>query len=64
MKRVVSRVNKHLAAFEQIRKFKILERDFSLEAGELTPTMKLRRGKLLENFKQDVSAFYAGRGDF
>jgi long-chain acyl-CoA synthetase len=64
MKRVVQRVNKHLASFEQIRKFKVLERDFSLEAGELTPTMKLRRAKVLENFKKDVGEFYAGREDF
>ena len=63
MRKVVTRVNKQLAPFEQIRKFKIIEREFSLEAGELTPTMKLRRAKVLENFKQQISEFYAGRED-
>lgn len=61
LKRIVQRVNKQLAPFEQIRKFKILPRDFSLEAGELTPTMKLRRGKVLDNFRDEISALYAGR---
>ena len=63
MKKVVGRVNKHLATFEQIRKFKIIDRDFSLETGELTPTMKIRRGKVLENFKDQISQLYTGRED-
>lgn len=63
MKKVVSRVNKHLSSFEQIRRFHILDRDFSLDAGELTPTMKLRRGKVLENFKKEISELYVGRED-
>jgi long-chain acyl-CoA synthetase len=44
----VSRVNKQLADFERIRRFKILERDFSIEEGELTPTMKIRRARVLD----------------
>lgn len=61
MKRILHRVNKQLAPFEQIRKFKILPRDFSLEAGELTPTMKLRRGRVLDNFRDEIGELYAGR---
>ncbi len=64
MKRIVQQVNRQLAPFEQIRKFRILERDFSLEAGELTPTMKLRRSKVLDNFRDDISELYVGREDF
>jgi len=64
MKRIVQKVNRQLAPFEQIRKFKILERDFSLESGELTPTMKLRRGKVLDNFRGEISELYVGREDF
>lgn len=63
MQKVVRRVNKHLASFEQIRKFHILDREFSLETGELTPTMKLRRGKVLENFKKEIGELYVGRED-
>jgi long-chain acyl-CoA synthetase len=63
VKRIVQRVNKELAPFEQIRKFHILDRDFSIEAGELTPTMKLRRKQVLDNFREEVDRLYAGRDD-
>jgi long-chain acyl-CoA synthetase len=63
VKRIIQRVNKELAPFEQIRKFRILDRDFSVEAGELTPTMKLRRKKVLENFRSEVEHLYSGRED-
>jgi long-chain acyl-CoA synthetase len=57
----VARVNKQLADFERIRRFKILDRDFSIEHGELTPTMKIRRARVLENHKELVSQLYLGR---
>ncbi len=61
VERIVKEVNRQLASFEQIRKFKILDRDFSIEQGELTPTMKLRRTRAIENHKTLVSELYAGR---
>jgi long-chain acyl-CoA synthetase len=57
----VSRVNKQLADYERIRRFKILERDFSIEEGELTPTMKIRRARVLEHYNALVSDLYLGR---
>ncbi|HUA18915.1 MAG TPA: long-chain fatty acid--CoA ligase [Bryobacteraceae bacterium] len=59
--KAVARVNRQLAPFEQIRKFRVLERDFSIEAGELTPTMKVRRNRVLENHRQVVSELYMGK---
>ena len=56
-----SGVNRLLPSFEQIRKFKILDRDFTIEHGELTPTMKLRRSRALENHRALVTELYAGR---
>ncbi len=61
VKKAVARVNRKLAPFEQIRKFRILERDFSIEAGELTPTMKVRRNRVLENHRDLVSELYVGK---
>lgn len=58
---VMKRVNKQLADFERIRRFKVLERDFSIDQGELTPTMKIRRARVLENHKELVSQLYLGR---
>ena len=59
--RAVKEVNQQLPSFEQIRKFKILERDFSIENGELTPTMKLRKSRIIENHRALVHELYAGR---
>lgn len=57
----VKNTNRELADFERIRKFKIVAREFSIEQGELTPTMKLRRARVLENHRDLVSEMYAGR---
>jgi long-chain acyl-CoA synthetase len=61
VKNAVARVNRKLAPFEQIRKFRIVERDFSVETGELTPTMKVRRNRVLENHRELVSELYLGK---
>jgi long-chain acyl-CoA synthetase len=57
----VARVNKLLAPFEQIRKYRVLPREFSIEQGELTATMKVRRMRAMENFKEQIEELYAGR---
>ena len=59
--RAVANVNTQLASFEQIRKFRILDRDFSIDYGELTPTMKVRRNRVLENHRALISEMYMGR---
>jgi len=57
----VARVNKQLAPFEQVRKYRVLPRDFTIEQGELTATMKVRRTRAMENFKEHIDELYAGR---
>ena len=42
-------MNADLAHFEQIRRFQILQRDFSPEENEITPTLKLKRRVVEEN---------------
>ncbi len=61
VKDVVARINKQLADFERIRRFKVLDREFAIERGELTATMKVRRAQVLENHKDLVSELYLGR---
>jgi long-chain acyl-CoA synthetase len=61
IQKAVARVNKQLAAFEQVRKYRILPRDFSIEEGELTATMKVRRNRAMANFKGQIDELYAGR---
>jgi long-chain acyl-CoA synthetase len=59
--KIVNRVNKQLAPFEQVRKFRVLTRDFSIEEGELTATMKVRRMRVIENFRDRIDELYAGK---
>jgi long-chain acyl-CoA synthetase len=59
--KAVVRVNRQLAPFEQVRKHRILSRDFSIEKGELTATMKVRRMQAMANFKEHIDELYAGR---
>ena len=61
LRKAVKRVNKQLAPFEQIRKYRILDRELSIENGELTATMKVRRARVIENFKKDIEELYAGK---
>ncbi|MGH9665519.1 MAG: long-chain fatty acid--CoA ligase, partial [Bryobacteraceae bacterium] len=61
VRKAVARANKQLPPFEQIRKFRILEHDFSIELGELTPTMKIRRSRVLENYRSVISELYMGK---
>ena len=61
VQKLVTRINKQLAPFEQVRKFRILDRDFCIEKGELTATMKVRRQHVLQNFQRDIELLYAGR---
>jgi len=57
----VARVNRQLADFERIRRFRILQHDFSIERGELTPTMKIRRSRVLENYAPLLAELYLGK---
>ncbi len=61
VRKSVARVNKQLAPFEQIRKYRVLPREFSIEEGELTATMKVRRSRAMQNFKQQIDELYAGK---
>ena len=56
---VVDRANKSVSRAESIRKFKILAAEFTVESGELTPTLKLKRNVVHERFSSDIEALYA-----
>jgi long-chain acyl-CoA synthetase len=56
----VDEVNRERTRYEQIKKFVVLQRDFSAELGEVTPTMKLRRKAIVENFADDIDRLYSG----
>ena len=43
---------------KHIRKFRILARDFTIEDGELTPTMKIKRKIVNEHFADEIESMY------
>lgn len=51
-------LNSELNRWEQIKDFAIAERELSVEAGDLTPSMKLRRKAVIEEFADRLSALY------
>lgn len=54
----VQKLNKEFSNPEQIKKFKILSRDFTIDDGELTPTLKIRRKQINENWSSTIEAMY------
>ncbi|MBH0781725.1 AMP-dependent synthetase/ligase [Nocardia bovistercoris] len=54
----VDRLNTQLDRWEQIKKFDIIDHELSVESGDLTPSMKLRRKAVLESFADDIDALY------
>lgn len=54
----LAEINKHLAAYETIKKFVLLAHDFSIDGGELTPTLKLRRKIIYEKYKYKIEEMY------
>ena len=51
-------MNLQLNRWEQIKKFTILERELSVEAGDLTPSMKLRRRVVIDSFADRLAGLY------
>ncbi len=50
--------NKQYAQVEQIKRFRILDRDFTLETGELTPSLKLKRNVVYEHCADEFAGLY------
>ena len=50
--------NRSLASYETIKKFAILEREFTQEAGEITPTLKLKRKFITQKYKDVINGLY------
>ena len=55
----VQEVNRRLARYEQIRRFALLPQELTVDAGELTPTMKLKRRVIHERYHDLIEALYA-----
>ncbi len=56
----IKQLNEKLNRWETIKKFAILPRDLSIEAGEITPSMKIKRRSVETNFAEQIDKMYAG----
>jgi len=56
---VVTALNQELSQYERIKKFRLLPREFSIDTGELTPTMKVKRKVVEEKWKDEIARIYA-----
>ena len=57
--RIVEAVNGELSRYERIKRFRVLPEDFSMERGEMTPTLKLKRSVIAERYADEIAALYA-----
>lgn len=58
MQSLVDEVNATVSKTEGIKKFSVLPEDFTQEAGEVTPTLKVRRHRVEENYSEAIEAMY------
>jgi long-chain acyl-CoA synthetase len=56
----VKELNSRLNRWETVKKFTILPRDFTIETGELTPSMKVKRAGVERNFSTEIESMYEG----
>jgi long-chain acyl-CoA synthetase len=55
----VEELNSHLNRWETIKKWKLLDHDLTVESGELTPSMKVKRNVVEDNHKALIDEMYA-----
>jgi long-chain acyl-CoA synthetase len=54
----IDRMNATLPSYETVKRFTILDRELSLESGELTPSMKVKRKTATQKFQTQIDAMY------
>jgi len=56
--KIINKVNNNLTLIEKIKKFQLIDENFSIDNGLLTPTMKVKRNKVIEKYKNILENFY------
>ena len=56
---IVDDANRERSRYEQVKRFAVLPRDFTMEHGEVTPTLKLRRRAVAEHFQGEIEDLYS-----
>ncbi len=58
IKNIIEKINKKLTLLEKIKKIQLIEENFSIENGLMTPTMKVKRKKVTEKYKNQLEKLY------
>ena len=58
IKEEIDKINKNLSKIEKIKKFIVINEQFTLENGMMTPTLKLKRYKIINKYKLDIEKLY------
>ena len=58
VRQAVAETNSHLASFESVKRYLILEDEFTVEGGELTPSMKVKRKALDQRYRTQIENLY------
>ena len=59
IKQITVRINKNLSVIEQVRKFILIDHEFTIENGMMTPSMKVRRFKVKEKYEESLENLYS-----
>jgi long-chain acyl-CoA synthetase len=59
VQRELDAINGRLSSFETVKKFALLPRDFTIDGGELTPTLKVKRKVVAERYRAILDALYS-----
>ena len=55
---LIEKVNKKLTLVEKVKRIQLIDENFSIENGLLTPTMKVKRKKVIEKYKNQLEKLY------
>lgn len=58
LKSEIDKINQQLSRFEQIKQFRILKNELSIESGHLTPSLKIKKKKVINDFESQINSMY------
>jgi long-chain acyl-CoA synthetase len=58
-KAIVEKYNQHFNPVEQVKKFELIKAEWTINGGELTPTLKLKRKVIMEKYADAIERIYA-----
>ncbi|MDP4290128.1 MAG: long-chain fatty acid--CoA ligase [Bacteroidota bacterium] len=59
IRKEVASYNKHFGAYEQIKKFELIDHEWSIETGEITPSLKIKRAVVCERYKELIDKIFS-----